>query len=108
VELRDDFEEWKESVHAVRHGAVTWISFAAAGLVPLLPFLFGMELGSAFWASMLLAAATLFLIGALRTGVTQQAWWRSGVEMLLVGALAGAAAYLVGQGVEQLVDGSRE
>jgi VIT1/CCC1 family predicted Fe2+/Mn2+ transporter len=49
--------------------------------------------------------ATLFLIGALRTGVTQRSWWRRGLEMLFVGALAGSAAFLVGQWVEHLTAG---
>jgi vacuolar iron transporter family protein len=105
AELRDGFREWEESVHAARHGSVTWISFIVAGMVPLLPFLVGQAPGGAFRSSLIWAAATLFGIGALRTWVTRQHWWRSGLEMLVVGALAGGVAYLVGQGVERLTGG---
>jgi vacuolar iron transporter family protein len=103
AELQDGYDEWEETVHAARHGSVTWISFAIVGLVPLLSFLPGRVAAHAFWTSLWLAAATLFLIGALRTMVTGQRWWRSGLEMLLVGALAGGVAYLVGHAVERLV-----
>jgi vacuolar iron transporter family protein len=104
AELQDGYHEWEETIHAARHGSVTWIAFAIAGLVPLLPFLWAQS-GGAFWTSLWLSAATLFLIGALRTGVTGQGWWRNGLEMLLVGVLAGGVAYMVGHGVERLVDG---
>jgi VIT1/CCC1 family predicted Fe2+/Mn2+ transporter len=103
AELQGRFQEWEESLHAARHGGVAWGAFVAAGLVPLLPFLVGMEITAAFTCSLILTMAASFFIGALRTAVTQQVWWRSGLEMLLVGALAGASAFLVGEGVERVV-----
>jgi VIT1/CCC1 family predicted Fe2+/Mn2+ transporter len=85
---------------------VAWVAFVTAGLVPLLPFFTRLVVQEAFWASLGLTAAALFGVGALRTRVTQQTWWRSGLEMLLVGAAAGTAAFLVGQGVERGVRGA--
>lgn len=96
AELGGDFAEWRESVHAARHGGVTWLSFVLAGAVPLLPFVFGYGSASAFHLSVLVSLAALFAIGALRTVVTRRRWWLSGLEMLLVGALAGGAAFLCG------------
>lgn len=90
-------------MHAARHGAVTWAAFVAAGLMPLLPFFFPMPLETSFRFSLGLTAGTLFAVGALRTRITGQKWWRSGLEMLLVGALAGAAAFVAGRLVERLV-----
>src|SRR5688572_24465463 len=60
VEMRDLFDGRAESLHAMKHAAVTWVSFAVAGLVPLLPFFFALSLRSAFWFSVLLSAITLF------------------------------------------------
>lgn len=97
------FQEWEETVHAARHGVVTWAAFIAAGLMPLLPFFVPLPLETSFWLSLGLSAVTLFGVGALRTWITGQKWWRSGLEMLLVGALAGAAAFVAGALVERLV-----
>jgi VIT1/CCC1 family predicted Fe2+/Mn2+ transporter len=40
--------------------------------------------------------ATLFVAGALRSSVTTLRWWKAGLEMLAVGALAAAVSYGVG------------
>jgi VIT1/CCC1 family predicted Fe2+/Mn2+ transporter len=101
AELGEAFREREETVHAARHAGVTWSSFVAAGIVPLLPFLAPISPADAFTVSGLLAAGTLFGVGALRTQVTRRSWWRSGLEMLAVGALAGGAAYVVGSLLER-------
>lgn len=103
TELRDRYNERDESIEAAKHGLVTWLSFVLAGLVPLLPYLLGMKAGAAFEASLLASATTLFGVGAARTLVTQRSGWRSGLEMLLVGALAGTAGYLAGVAVDAVV-----
>lgn len=96
AEMGDAFAEHAESVHAAKHGAVTWASFVAAGLVPLAPFLFGMSVQAGFRASFVLTAAMLFGVGAWRTLFTGRSFWRSGFEMLFVGALTGACAFAAG------------
>jgi vacuolar iron transporter family protein len=103
VELKEGFDSRIESLHAARHAFVTWASFAIAGLMPLLPFLLKMQIEPAFWTSVFIAGASLFFVGALRTVVTRQSPWLSGLEMLLVGALAGAVAFAAGWGIERLV-----
>jgi vacuolar iron transporter family protein len=108
AELGAAFEERGESVHAARHGAVTWAAFVLAGLVPLLPFLAAATSAGAFSISLILSAAALFGVGAARTSVTGRPWWQSGLEMLAIGALSGAVAFLAGWGVEQLLSGGRE
>lgn len=103
TELADGYEEWGETVHAVRHGGVTWTSFVTAGIVPMLPYFFPIPLQLSFRISTFLAGALLFAVGALRTRVTGQPWIRSGLEMLFVGTLAASAAYLAGWGVHRVV-----
>ena len=105
TEMRDVYEEWPETVHAAKHGAVTWSAFLCAGVVPLLPFFLGQEVDRAFWLSLALTAATLFAVGALRTLVTRRPLWRSGFEMLSIGGLAGAAAFTVGWLIERMIRG---
>jgi VIT1/CCC1 family predicted Fe2+/Mn2+ transporter len=94
--LRHEYVEWPETLHAARHGVVTWISFMIAGAVPLIPFLLRLDLSVAFKLSIALTGAALFSVGALRTLVTGRNGWRSGLEMLVVGAIAGAAAFVTG------------
>lgn len=102
TEMGERFREWPESVHAARHGIVTWASFVLAGLLPLLPFLLPLPLTAAFRISVALTLATLFTVGALRTAVSAQVWWRGGLEMLGIGILTGAAAFGAGWLVQSL------
>jgi VIT1/CCC1 family predicted Fe2+/Mn2+ transporter len=78
----------------------TYASFIIAGIVPLLVYLVGLfvpiEPGTAFFVSILLSAAALFALGASKVLITDRNWFRSGLEMLLVGGLAAGVAYLVG------------
>jgi hypothetical protein len=79
----------------LRHGAATMLAFVVAGSVPLVPFVLASpERRLAVATAGALAA--LFLVGALRSTVTLLRWWKAGMEMLLVGALAAAVAYGVG------------
>lgn len=105
TKLADDYESWPESVHAAKHGMVTWLSFVSAGLMPLLPFFFGWPVWESFLISVGLTGATMFGVGAMRTFVTRQSLWRSGLEMLVIGGLAGVAAFAAGWLVEAAVAG---
>lgn len=96
AQMGEGYVERTETVHALKHGAVTWASFVGAGIVPLFPFLLGMSVHRGFWVSLALTAGMLFGIGAWRTRFTGRSFWRSGAEMLLVGVLAGAAAFIAG------------
>ena len=72
TELRRQYNEWDESKHAAKHGAITWLSFIAAGLLPLLPFILLLPVHVSFWISLAVTAAALFTVGALRTLVTER------------------------------------
>jgi VIT1/CCC1 family predicted Fe2+/Mn2+ transporter len=103
TELEDRYNEWSETIHAAKHGAVTWASFVLAGLVPLLPFFIRMSSSIAFNLSIVSTGIAMFCVGCGRTFFTKRSAWQSGLEMLLVGTLAGAAAFLAGWVVESLV-----
>ena len=85
------------------HGLVTFVSFAIAGTLPLVPYLFGVPTGSQFIVSIIATAMSLFAVGASRSLVTSKTWFRSGLEMLLVGGLASAAAFAIGGLVKNIV-----
>lgn len=78
----------------MRAALATFVAFMAAGIVPLLPFLFG--LANAFAVSAAVTAAVFFAIGAVKSRWSLAPWWRSGLETLLIGAAAASMAYFVG------------
>lgn len=79
-----------------RRGLATFLSFAAIGLLPLLPFLFGFYGPNTMLGSVAITAAALFIVGAARSLITVQTWYWGGIQMLGVGGIAAATAYLVG------------
>jgi VIT1/CCC1 family predicted Fe2+/Mn2+ transporter len=81
---------------ATGHGVATFIGFIAAGVVPLQAYLLPWFEGVQFVAATVLALTALFAVGAGRAFFTGRGWLVSGMEMLLIGALAGAVAYGVG------------
>ena len=93
---------WEFGVHPhsedspVKSGWTTFIAFAIAGLLPLLPYLFPIPSDYYFPVSIISTIVSLFGVGAARSIVTSVVWWRSGLQMLGVGTLAALAAYGVG------------
>jgi VIT1/CCC1 family predicted Fe2+/Mn2+ transporter len=89
-------------LHAIGHGAAIFGAFVLAGSVPLLPFVFT-PTGDVFLLSCLGTGIALFVVGSLRTFITRTRWFASGLEMLLIGSLAAAAAYGVGHFLRQVI-----
>ena len=84
----------------LKNAIVTFLSFSIFGIVPLLIYVLSMYipglLQNAFYIAALLTGMTLFILGAVKSKVTQSNWLRSGFEMLVVGGLAAVVAYGVG------------
>jgi VIT1/CCC1 family predicted Fe2+/Mn2+ transporter len=70
------------------------LSFSLGALIPLLPYLCGMKV---LWLSAVLALAALFVAGAVTARFTERDWVFSGVRQLVLGGLAAAVTYGVGQ-----------
>ncbi len=85
-----------EEGHGALHGAlVMGASFGVASLVPVLPYLIA-PLALAPWLSVALCAATLFFFGVVKSRWTRRHPLRSGLEVVALAAMAGAAGYLFG------------
>jgi VIT1/CCC1 family predicted Fe2+/Mn2+ transporter len=80
--------------HPFKAAWATFAAFLVAGMIPLLPFLFG--LNDAFRLSTGATLITFFAIGAYKSKWSLSPWWRSGFETLLIGGTAAAIAYFVG------------
>lgn len=80
----------------------TFSAFALCGLMPLLPFLIG--LNNAFLASVILTGAVFFIIGSIKSRWSTVSWWRSGLSTLMVGGVAAGLAYVVGMFLKRLAE----
>jgi len=105
VMMREELGIIEESVsQPFKRGLATFLAFVLVGSVPLIPFLIPPLASSAAIISSFVAAGELFIIGALRKLVYPVNWLKAGLEMLLVGALAGGIAYTVGYFVDKFVN----
>lgn len=90
----------EDTSNPLKNAVVTFFSFALFGLIPLLAYLvahiFKFPTSNLFVVAIILTGVTLFVLGALRSRVTNKNWLTSGLEMLVVGGIAAGAAYLVG------------
>ena len=80
--------------HPLRAATTTFLAFLVAGMVPLLPFLLGLQ--NAFAISVVSTMAVFFCIGALKSMWSLTAWWRSAGETMAIGGAAAALAFVVG------------
>ncbi|HWP31450.1 MAG TPA: VIT1/CCC1 transporter family protein [Fimbriimonadales bacterium] len=91
-------------------GLATFIAFNVAGFVPLLAYVVGLfvplSMDTEFLWTTILSGIALFLLGGARTLITGFSLWRSGLEMLFVGGIAGAVAFAVGRFLAKLGLGS--
>ncbi|MEV0164109.1 VIT1/CCC1 family predicted Fe2+/Mn2+ transporter [Nonomuraea fuscirosea] len=71
----------------------SFLSFGVGALLPLLPYLLGAH--DLLWSTGVSGVA-LFAAGAIVSVVTARSWWYSGLRQLLVGALAAAVTFTVG------------
>jgi len=73
----------------------SFFSFGVGGLIPLLPFFFGLGKSSLI-AVIVLTAIALFAVGATLSLFTGRNAWLSGARMLAIGATAGGVTYFIG------------
>ncbi|MGH7430106.1 MAG: VIT1/CCC1 transporter family protein, partial [Candidatus Methylomirabilaceae bacterium] len=81
-------------------GLSTASAFLVCGLVPLLPFMFGLM--SPFGLACTLTGLVFFAIGSLKSRWSTRSWWRSGLETLGIGSAAAAVAYSIGVALSDL------
>jgi VIT1/CCC1 family predicted Fe2+/Mn2+ transporter len=90
---------------AVAHGLATFASFVLFGALPLAAYTLPVAADGRLRVTVVLTLATLFSVGAARAVFTGRSWWRSGFEMLVVGAVAAVVAYGIGALMAVVVNG---
>jgi VIT1/CCC1 family predicted Fe2+/Mn2+ transporter len=87
-------------------GAVTFISFILVGLIPLVlyvwDYMFTFE-GNLFVSTCLLTSLGFLVVGLLKSYVTETSKIKGIFETLILGAIAAAVAYYVGDILESII-----
>jgi len=86
----------EEATSPLATATVTFMAFVSAGTVPLLPYIFKLPYYPSFTWAIIFTGLVLFVVGSLRSLLTNKRWWLSGLEMLTIGAVAAGVAYAVG------------
>ena len=89
-----------------KKGMVTFFSFVICGLFPLLPFLvcirMNVDMHNIFYVAVGVTAFSLFFIGAIKTRFTDVNFFKSGLETLIIGAVAASSSYAIGYALEPI------
>jgi len=78
------------------------VAFGLGALAPVLPYLL-LPVGIAVYVSMFATGAVLFGIGVVKTRWTHANPIASGIEILVIGALAGIVGYFFGSVLPSLL-----
>jgi VIT1/CCC1 family predicted Fe2+/Mn2+ transporter len=84
-------------ISPLRSGLLVAVAYALGAAFPVLPYALPLALPVAFELSIGLTLSALFIAGALKTRMTGRPALRSGIETVLIGALAAAATYAAGR-----------
>jgi VIT1/CCC1 family predicted Fe2+/Mn2+ transporter len=74
----------------------SFLAFAAGAILPLVPFLLGLPLGSAVTVAAAIAGVALFGVGAALRLFTGRNAWIGGLRMVAIGGGAGAVTWFIG------------
>jgi VIT1/CCC1 family predicted Fe2+/Mn2+ transporter len=87
--------EEPDPARAGRSAGTIAASYVAGGLIPLAPYILMSSVASALWVSIGVTLAALFVFGAVKGHFTGVRPWRGGMQTVIVGGLAAAAAFFI-------------
>ena len=93
----------QEEAFPLRHGFATFIAFVTAGCAPLVPYMIAPLSFDRFASSISLTMLALFVVGALRSMISNVKWWRAGLEMLALGMVVAVVAFASGAIVARIL-----
>lgn len=106
VMMKDELYMMKTSKSPFAMGAVTFVSFILVGLIPLYlyvwDYFYGFE-GNLFLSTCLLTSLGFIVVGLLKSYVNETNWLKGIFETLVLGVIAAAVAYYVGDILEHLL-----
>jgi VIT1/CCC1 family predicted Fe2+/Mn2+ transporter len=74
-------------------------AYIAGGFIPLSPYMLFHTASQAFWYSVIVTLAALAVFGYIKGRFTGAKPWRSGLQTVVIGGLAAAAAYFIAKAI---------
>ena len=106
VMMKDELAMMETNKSPFAMGAVTFVSFILVGLIPLIlyvwDYIFGFD-GNLFFSTCLLTSLGFIVVGFLKTYVTETSILKGIIETLILGAIAAAVAYYIGDALESII-----
>ncbi len=87
----------------LKNGMFMGISYIIGGSIPLLPYILISQIPMAITLSIPITLFGLFCLGVGTSHFSKRSWWKAGMEMLVLAALAALVGYGVGQAVDTLI-----
>jgi vacuolar iron transporter family protein len=98
--MREELGIQQDRIEPLTSGLVTFAAFVFGGAFPLGSYVWAFLNPTAGDAALALSIGVtglaLFGVGAARRFMMRTSWWKSGLEILMAGGIAAAAAFLVG------------
>ena len=91
--------EEPDPARAGRSAATIAASYIVGGLIPLAPYMVLSGVDTALWISVGVTILALFIFGSIKGHYTGVAPWRGGLQTVLVGGLAAAAAFVIARAI---------
>ena len=106
--MKEELGLIEDSKNPIDSSVSTFVGFNIIGLIPLIPFMLfmmmGVELNSeAFVYSTISVLAAFFLVGVIKGKIVKKSMIPSGINTLIIGGIAATIAYLIGYGLNFLV-----
>ena len=101
-QVRNELEIGEPDMSPRREAVLTGAATAVGALIPVLPFFFASGMTAAV-ISFVLAMASHFVVGALRSVFTGRGLFRSGLDMFVVGLGVAVIGYYAGDWIGRLI-----
>lgn len=79
----------------VKDGIIVFFASIIGSLIPLIPFFF-LPVKESMYTALLICLVILFLTGSIKAKLTIGNWWKSGIEMSMIGMAAALAGFGIG------------
>jgi vacuolar iron transporter family protein len=84
-----------DRTQALKAALVVGLSAVIGSLIPLVPFVL-LPVSTSIWASILITAIVLYVVGVYKARTTVGRPWKSGLEMAVIGTVSALVGYAIG------------
>lgn len=82
--------------HPVTASFIMLVTYVISGMIPLLPFFFGLKANTALVIAMIVGIGAFFILGLVKGSITKTHILKSGLQFLLFGIVSATIGLIVG------------